>query len=95
MDPLELLRARFSEPDAMALAYQQLLNSIPAAKIQPSAPPSAAPLPSLSVESVGPGRPRFGAAYGGDELGIRGSYQHRDQFSPAQWSAMLNYRKQF
>lgn len=98
MEPLELLRARFSEPDAMAQAYQQLLNSYAAAKFTPPQPQGAAPLPNLSVEGAGRPSfygPRFAASYGGDEVGIRGSYQRSDPLSPAQWSAMVNYRKQF
>ena len=52
-------------------------------------------LPELMIENRGPGRPAFEGTLGYGDLEARGSYQRRDPMSPAEWKAMLSYRRSF
>jgi len=52
-------------------------------------------LPEISIENRGVGRPAFEAGYGYGDLEARGSYQRREPMSPAEWKAMLYYRRSF
>jgi hypothetical protein len=75
-------------------------QNYPAAAIEPPAPQGwGAPLPSISLNTLGRGRPSMDAALSvpalGGELGVEGNYQRLDDRSPASWAAKLGYRRSF
>ena len=55
----------------------------------------AIPLPNLSVESRGGGRPYVGAGINYGDVGIEGGYQKRDQYARPEYGARLTYRRSF
>jgi hypothetical protein len=61
----------------------------------PELPIEEMPLPEVSVESRGEGRPRMGAVLGRGDFSVEGGYQKRDDRSPPEWSARLGYRRRF
>jgi hypothetical protein len=77
-----------------------MAQNYPAAAIQPPAPQGwDAPLPNISLNTLGRGRPRLDAslsvpAFGG-QLGIEGNYQRYDNNSPASWAGKLGYSRSF
>lgn len=78
----------------------QNAQKYPAAAIEPPAPQGwDAPLPNISLNSVGPGRPRMDAALSvpafGGQLGIEGNYHRSDDRSPASLAGMLGYKRSF
>ena len=76
------------------------LQNYPAAAIQPPAPQGwDAPLPNISLNTLGRGRPRLDGslsvpAFGG-QLSIEGNYQRYDNNSPASWAGKLGYSRSF
>ena len=82
------------------LSVEDMFKLVKAAEIQAKEPEGTdIRFPELNVETRGAGRPRIEAELNtpalGGEVGLRGSYQKPDEFTPADVAAMLQYRRKF